>query len=1002
MAEVAGLVLGAAGVAVLVGVFKDCVDLFSLISAAQSLGRDYELLEVKLDVEKTLFLQWAERVRLLNYRELGGERVDYMYDKLVDYIYDKRLDDRSTGIAVTKILQSVQALLSESESLTQRYGLTQAKNQSSVNPAMSGPRMARFLQDFDRLTLGPLKERRRTQTSHMKKVYWVVHDKDKFDALIKNLSYFISKLNDVIPDMQATSMSMTKADLEPLSSLRQLTLVLDASAAYASPVAELARQAVRELCQKRILRRLWYRVMDDRRDSVADAHYKTLRWALEPPDPDSERADLGEWFRLGSGVFWLSGKPGSGKSTLVKYLYRHPKTKSFLQKWAKEYALTLASFFLWNLGTEEQKSQEGLLRALLYQVLDSEPALAEDLLPKMWYEAYQGDDVKLGLPSKAEMTQAFQELGRLCTTTRKFCFFIDGIDEYSGNYMDGIAFINSLAANSNVKVLVSSRPIAPCEDAFAAKPMLRLQDLTRDDILAYIDETIGSHPYLTILEEEEPGSASQIKTEVADKSSGVFLWVVLACRSLLEGYAAFDSASELKRRVDELPPELEALFQHILGKIEGRYQAQAARMLRVCYQAQLVQGTSTNKIYTVGLALVGGIEMDVANVSPIRITTTDKEKRTKCHLLQGRLRSRCCGLVELVSISQKHDPDRCFCLSTGQHDRLIDSTVEFMHRTLFEFLSIRGVWELPCLQFQDSSFDANAILACTSLQLIQLSLVWPAINSNRPEVFVKDCLVYTIQSEKSSIRVVGPILKKMEEALPAQLPVTSSSVPPFFSKLKISSPHYFLAAHRLGLVLAVEAGMVDFIRSYGASHNLCEPIANEGAPLLFHATHRPYLSSLPFGETSGAMVDLLLSMGCDPNEEFVDEHRSRVTTWLRWLEKISCHQDCDSLAREITRRFMQAGADIDLPTRILDEPLGERISLYLEQPNTRHAKALQRVIKRWKLELIKLANSHVRGLPEMCGPVATGRDSTKRARPEEDLEPSQQAKCQKAGCTSND
>jgi hypothetical protein len=74
----------------------------------------------------------------------------------------------------------------------------------------------------------------------MKKVYWVIYDKEKFDALIKDLSYFISKLNDVILDTQATSMSMTKADLETLLSLRQLTLVLDASAAYASPVTDLA------------------------------------------------------------------------------------------------------------------------------------------------------------------------------------------------------------------------------------------------------------------------------------------------------------------------------------------------------------------------------------------------------------------------------------------------------------------------------------------------------------------------------------------------------------------------------------------------------------------------------------------------------------------------------------------------------------------------------------------------------------------------------------------
>jgi hypothetical protein len=81
-------------------------------------------------------------------------------------------------------------------------------------------------------------------------------------------------------------------------------------------------------------------------------------------------------------------------------------------------------------------------------------------------------------------------------------------------------------------------------------------------------------------------------------------------------------------------------------------------------------------------------------------------------------------------------------------------------------------------------------------------------------VFVKDCLLYTIQSKKSLIKVVGPILKKIEEALPAQLPVTGSSVPLFFLKLKILSLHYFPAAHRLGLFLAVKAGTVDFIRSY--------------------------------------------------------------------------------------------------------------------------------------------------------------------------------------------
>lgn len=58
-AEAAGLVLG---VVALAGLFKDCVDLFSYIKAAQAMGSEYHLLETRLDIEKTLLLRWAERV----------------------------------------------------------------------------------------------------------------------------------------------------------------------------------------------------------------------------------------------------------------------------------------------------------------------------------------------------------------------------------------------------------------------------------------------------------------------------------------------------------------------------------------------------------------------------------------------------------------------------------------------------------------------------------------------------------------------------------------------------------------------------------------------------------------------------------------------------------------------------------------------------------------------------------------------------------------------------
>src|SRR5947207_1985244 len=110
----------------------------------------------------------------------------------------------------------------------------------------------------------------------------------------------------------------------------------------------------------------------------------------------------------------------------------------------------------------------------------------------------------------------------------------------------------------------------------------------------------------------------------------------LACRSLLEGFAAFDRVSDLRRRVDELPPELEDLFQHMLGKIEGRYQSQAAKLLRICHQSHLVPGAET--IVSLGLTLVGDCDTELGRV-PLFQSISNKEKRANCTLLEGQLRS---------------------------------------------------------------------------------------------------------------------------------------------------------------------------------------------------------------------------------------------------------------------------------------------------------------------------------------------------------------------------
>jgi predicted ATPase len=70
--------------------------------------------------------------------------------------------------------------------------------------------------------------------------------------------------------------------------------------------------------------------MNDRKESISTAHNKTLHWPLEPPRGEFPWDDLSKWLQFDSGIYWISGKAGSGKSTLMKHIYRQQKTRQLL------------------------------------------------------------------------------------------------------------------------------------------------------------------------------------------------------------------------------------------------------------------------------------------------------------------------------------------------------------------------------------------------------------------------------------------------------------------------------------------------------------------------------------------------------------------------------------------------------------------------------------------------------------------------------------------------
>lgn len=132
------------------------------------------------------------------------------------------------------------------------------------------------------------------------------------------------------------------------------------------------------------------------------------------------------WLKTSNHIFWVSGKAGSGKSTLMKFLFEHQQTRLDLRYWAGGDVI-VAAFFCWRAGSSElEKSYLGLLRGLLYQVLHERPEMIELVLPQRWQLVIRSAMCKKPW-TKEELVTAFDKLLQAPETSSRFCFFVDGL-----------------------------------------------------------------------------------------------------------------------------------------------------------------------------------------------------------------------------------------------------------------------------------------------------------------------------------------------------------------------------------------------------------------------------------------------------------------------------------------------------------------------------------------------------------------------------------------------
>ncbi|GAW27348.1 putative NACHT and Ankyrin domain protein [Rosellinia necatrix] len=241
---------------------------------------------------------------------------------------------------------------------------------------------------------------------------------------------------------------------------------------------------------------------------------------------------------------WIRGKPGAGKSTLMKFISTNISNRG----------QTVVSFFFNARGESLEKSTEGCYRSLLYQLLEKVPGLAVPRTPHLLKASTGSITWHISILQDA-LLRVVSQLGQA-----EVMLFVDALDECNRsevyNMVKYFEQLGKTAMERNIKLFTcfSSRhyPSIPIKTNLTF--VVEDQMGHNNDLEYYIMDN---------LDVGDGESAHAVRWALLNKAAGVFMWAVLVIRMLNQGYLE-GRIRELKHRVDSLPNKLSDLFKNIM------------------------------------------------------------------------------------------------------------------------------------------------------------------------------------------------------------------------------------------------------------------------------------------------------------------------------------------------------------------------------------------------------------------------------------------------------
>jgi ankyrin repeat protein len=398
--------------------------------------------------------------------------------------------------------------------------------------------------------------------------------------------------------------------------------------------------------------------MDSRRgEAKHDMYPQTCHWILEHETYRS-------WTNQDHGLLWVKGKPGSGKSTIMSFLYSKLRSETTQE-------VLILEFFFHGRGSTLQKTPIGMLRTLLHQAIRESPVVrpaTRDIFKKKEMHGISGIDWHWQLHELEDMVrQVILEISK----SRDILIFIDALDEAGAGAESVLQFLHKMndeieEAKSKAKICVACRHYPILTSSIPGLEVV-VEDNNGKDIAHYVHSKISSESSAADVSSDIE-AWQEIEAEIASKASGLFQWARLVTGLVVEQHREGISWREIRHSLQKVPEGLHAVYRHILDSVVKPIYRKRTQLLMqwVCFAMQPL--TLAELRYA----------MICDNISPSQAAFEESEDFVENdERMKKLITSLSGGLVEVIYFHEEHEVEL--------------ENIQFIHQSINDFIRSGGI-----------------------------------------------------------------------------------------------------------------------------------------------------------------------------------------------------------------------------------------------------------------------------------------------------------------------